>query len=110
MLAAQATPALSSTGLETGHYRVFTPPLSESRIEVDEDEEEYEMQDNLASIEDSHRRLPAPEPEPQASPQRPGGQQRHVRRLDRGASDNTRGNRNGSSGDIIDIPAFLRKR
>lgn len=111
MLAAQATPALSPTGMEMDHHRAFTPSPSESRIEVDEDEEEYEIQDDPAAIEHSHQRLPAPEPEPQASPQRPGGQQRHVRRLDRGAaSDNTRGNRNGSAGDVIDIPAFLRKR
>jgi len=106
--AAQATPSL----LETGRHRAFTPPLSElSRANEDEGEEEYELKDEPAAMEDSHQRLPAPEPEPQASPQRPGGQQRHVRRLDRGAgSDVTRGNRNGSPGDAIDIPAFLRKR
>ena len=111
LLAAQATPSLSPTGLETGHHRAFTPPSSEPRLDMDEDEEEYELEDEPAEIEDSHRRLPAPEPEPQASPQRPGGQQRHVRRLDRGAaSDVPRGNRNGSAGDVIDVPAFLRKR
>ena len=76
---------------------------------MDEDEDEYRLEDEF--MEDPHQRLPAPEPEPQASPQRPGGQQRHVRRLDRGAaSEVARGNRNASSGDVIDIPAFLRKR
>jgi len=109
-LAAQAAPSLSPAGLETGHLRAFTPPSSEPRIDTD-DEEEYELEDESVAIEDSHQRLPAPEPEPQASPQRPGGQQRHIRRLDRGAaSDVPRGNRNGSSGDVIDVPAFLRKR
>jgi len=57
----------------------------------------------------SHDRLPGPEPEAQPL-QRPSvGQQRPVRRLDRGA-DVPRGGRNAPSGDVIDIPAFLRKR
>jgi cell division protein FtsZ len=100
----------NQTLIETGHHRAFTPPPPEPRVDVDEDEDEYELEKEASAIEDSHQRLPAPEPEPQASPQRPGGQQRHVRRLDRGAADGARGNRNGSSGDVIDIPAFLRKR
>jgi len=106
--AAQANPSLA----ETGSHRAYNAPLSESRVQhIDEDEEEYEYEKDPSAIEDAHQRLPAPEPEPQASPQRPGSQQRHVRRLDRGAaSDVGRGNRNGSSGDVIDIPAFLRKR
>nr|WP_126549691.1 cell division protein FtsZ [Dictyobacter kobayashii] len=56
--------------------------------------------------------LPTPELEDQALRPRPDGQQRrHVRRLDRGAaSELSRGNRNTPSGDVIDIPAFLRKR
>jgi cell division protein FtsZ len=107
-LAAQATPSLSPAGLETGLHRAFIPSPSEPRIDLDEGEDEYKWEDES---DDSHQHLPAPEPEPQASPQRPGSQQRHVRRLDRGAaSDIARGNRNSSSGDVIDIPAFLRKR
>ncbi len=110
-LAAQATPPLSPAGLETGLHRAFIPSPSEPRIDVDEGGDEYRWEDESAAIDDPHQHLPAPEPEPQASPQRPGSQQRHVRRLDRGAaSDIARGNRNSSSGDIIDIPAFLRKR
>jgi cell division protein FtsZ len=55
--------------------------------------------------------LPAPQLEDQALRQRPVGQQRHVRRIDRGAaSEISRANRNTPSGDVIDIPAFLRKR
>ncbi len=111
MLAAQVTPSLSPLGLETGLHRAFVPSPSEPGIDMDEGEDEYKWEGESAAIDDSHQRLPAPEPEPQASPQRPGNQQRHVRRLDRGAaSEIARGNRNSSSGDVIDIPAFLRKR
>jgi cell division protein FtsZ len=60
----------------------------------------------------SHGRLPVPEPEAQPA-QRPSGDQRSqrpVRRLDQKGLDLPRGNRNPPSGDVIDIPAFLRKR
>lgn len=54
-----------------------------------------------------HDRLPVPEPEAQPSQRPPTTQQqRPIRRLDRDVS---RG-RNAPSGDVIDIPAFLRKR
>lgn len=60
----------------------------------------------------SHGRLPVPEPEAQpaqrpASDQRP---QRPIRRLDQKGLDLPRGNHNTPAGDVIDIPAFLRKR
>ena len=57
-------------------------------------------------------RLPVPEPEAQPA-QRPSGDQRPqrpVRRLDQKGLDLPRGNRNTPLGDVIDIPAFLRKR
>ncbi len=57
-------------------------------------------------------RLPVPEPEAQPS-QRPaadGRPQRPIRRMDPRALDLPRGNRNAPPGDVIDIPAFLRKR
>ncbi len=57
-------------------------------------------------------RLPVPEPEAQPS-QRPAAdsrQQRPIRRMDPKALDLPRGNRNTPPGDVIDIPAFLRKR
>jgi len=60
----------------------------------------------------SHGRLPVPEPEAQPA-QRPSGDQRSqrpVRRLDQKGLDLPRGNRHPPSGDVIDIPAFLRKR
>ncbi|HJT55548.1 MAG TPA: cell division protein FtsZ [Ktedonobacteraceae bacterium] len=59
-----------------------------------------------------HPRLPVPEPEAQPL-QRPAAdarQQRPVRRMDPKALDLPRGNRNAPQGDVIDIPAFLRKR
>src|SRR2546430_4932330 len=60
----------------------------------------------------SHGRLPVPDPEAQPA-QRPSGDQRPqppVRRLDQKGLDLPRGNRHPPSGDVIDIPAFLRKR
>ncbi len=59
-----------------------------------------------------HTRLPVPEPEAQPS-QRPASDprpQRPIRRMDPKALDLPRGNRNAPPGDVIDIPAFLRKR
>jgi cell division protein FtsZ len=60
----------------------------------------------------THGRLPVPEPEAQSS-QRPSNDQRPqrpVRRLDQKGFNLQRGSRNAPSGDVIDIPAFLRKR
>lgn len=60
----------------------------------------------------SRGRLPVPEPEAQPA-QRPSADQRPqrpVRRLDQKGLDLPRGNRNAPLGDVIDIPAFLRKR
>ena len=57
-------------------------------------------------------RLPVPEPEAQPS-QRPAADsrpQRPIRRMDPKALDLPRGNRSSPPGDVIDIPAFLRKR
>jgi cell division protein FtsZ len=66
-----------------------------------------------------HSRLPMPEPEAQPA-QRPSGDphdkssgyntQRPIRRMDPKAYDLPRGSRNVPPGDVIDIPAFLRKR
>ena len=60
----------------------------------------------------SHGRVPVPEPEAQPSQRPPGDQhpRRPVRRLDQKGLDLPRGNRNTPLGDVIDIPAFLRKR
>ncbi len=77
----------------------------------DLDEDPMEMPRTGAGS-STHGRLPVPEPEAQSS-QRPSGDQRSqrpVRRLDQRGLDLPRGNRNPPSGDVIDIPAFLRKR
>ncbi len=60
----------------------------------------------------SRGRLPVPEPEAQPAQRSSGDQrpQRPVRRLDQKGLDLPRGNRNTPVGDVIDIPAFLRKR
>ena len=98
------SPLPPSVSSETGRQRALTPPPLP--LEDEEDEEDYELEDRQSALES-----PLPAPEPDAQPLQRPPQQRHVRRLDRGAAaDMTRGNRNGSSGDVIDIPAFLRKR
>lgn len=74
-----------------------------------EDDEEY--QEEPSAPQPSH--LPVPEPEAQPL-QRPAAAeqrtQRPIRRMDPKALDMPRGNRNAPPGDVIDIPAFLRKR
>jgi cell division protein FtsZ len=67
---------------------------------------------DVLNVPSPHGRLPMPEPEAQPV-QRPSGdqhQQRPIRRMDPKAYDLPRGNRNAPHGDVIDIPAFLRKR
>jgi hypothetical protein len=82
--------------------------IADDLYDVDEDTgDRMEIQAPAA-----HPRLPVPEPEAQPS-QRPAAdarQQRPVRRMDPKALDLPRGNRNAPPGDVIDIPAFLRKR
>lgn len=73
-----------------------------------EDEEEYLEEPGTVQP----TRLPVPEPEAQPL-QRPAAEQRTqrpVRHIDPKALDMPRGNRNSPPGDVIDIPAFLRKR
>jgi hypothetical protein len=95
-------PALAS---DTARQRAISP--SALPVENDIDDNDFEL-DQEAGIENGHRDLPVPEPEAQPL-QRTPGPQRQIRRLDRGA-DLQRGNRNTPSGDVIDVPAFLRKR
>lgn len=82
----------------------------------DIDEEEYDDYDldeepvSPGSVPRGH--VPVPEPEDQPA-QRPSGdqrQQRPIRRLDPKVHGLPRGGRNTPIGDVIDIPAFLRKR
>ncbi len=77
----------------------------------------YDMDDDADDMEElmppvPPARLPVPEPEDQPA-QRPAAdsrQQRPIRRMDPKALDLPRGTRNAPAGDVIDIPAFLRKR
>ncbi len=121
--AGQHVPSLAS---DTGRQRVVAPPMPSDAnrslmtpppqaplvreampVMNDVDDDDFELDRDLPGM-DGHRDLPVPEPEAQPL-QRQSTGQRHVRRLDRG-SDMQRGNRNSPSGDVIDIPAFLRKR
>lgn len=69
-------------------------------------------QADVLEMMNGHRRLPTPEPEAQPA-QRPSSDQhpqRAIRRPDPKVLDLPRGNRGAPPGDLIDIPAFLRKR
>jgi cell division protein FtsZ len=75
----------------------------------------YEDEDELSEVEAPPARLPVPEPEAQPL-QRPAASadaqrgQRQIRRVDPKSLGIPRDNRNAPPGDVIDIPAFLRKR
>lgn len=97
------TPSLSP---EAGRQRIILPPPVSDEL----DEDEFEMEDDQADMEDEPQSLPVPEPEAQPLQRPVPGQQRHIRRIDRSGADLPRGSRNTPSGDVIDIPAFLRKR
>jgi cell division protein FtsZ len=76
-------------------------------------EEDFDMDNESGDVLEpviERTRLPVPEPEAQPS-QRPDFRpQRPIRRMDPKALELPRGNRNAPPGDVIDIPAFLRKR
>jgi cell division protein FtsZ len=82
---------------------------------IDMLEEDFDMDDESGDVLEpviERTRLPVPEPEAQPS-QRPASDsrpQRPIRRMDPKALELPRGNRNAPPGDVIDIPAFLRKR
>lgn len=87
-------------------------PMPAIRDDVSDDD--YSLDDDTDDREDMlpPARLPMPEPEAQPA-QRPAAdarQQRPIRRMDPKALDLPRGVRNAPPGDVIDIPAFLRKR
>jgi cell division protein FtsZ len=72
------------------------------------DDEEYSLDKDLPDSEMGSPGLPVPEPGAQPL-QRPQTSGRSIRGVDRN-SELGRGNRNAPSGDVIDIPAFLRRR
>jgi len=111
-------PAMPHDG--TAFNRYGTPPQVQEPVRQaiahDISEDMYNLGDepmgDSSPGSNTHGRLPVPEPEAQSS-QRPASdqrQQRPVRRLDQKGLDLPRSNRNAPSGDVIDIPAFLRKR
>lgn len=114
--ASSSSPALPPYSPDAGRQRGYTPPPPSIPMlgnDLDSDEDDLDIADNLVHPDMDELSLPAPELEDQALRQRPAANQsqRHVRRLDRGAaSELSRGNCNTPSGDVIDIPAFLRKR
>lgn len=93
------------------------PPVPPSRVDpmaYNDAQEIYEDADEVLEDEAPPARLPVPEPEAQPL-QRPAAveqqrAQRQIRRMDPKALDIPRSNRNAPPGDVIDIPAFLRKR
>ena len=118
---------------ETGRQRAISssPMREQVPMTSDVEEDEFGLEESALDMQptdepamgygnrgmrmdEQQERLPVPEPEAQPS-QRPSTGQpnqqqgRPIRRLDRGA-DIPRGGRNVPSGDVIDIPAFLRKR
>ncbi|GAC1429821.1 MAG: hypothetical protein PVS3B3_25870 [Ktedonobacteraceae bacterium] len=98
---------------DTGRQRAVMPLASDDLQNIDDDDFELDAAaldaESTGDAMHPHDRLPVPEPEAQPSQRPPTTQQRPIRRLDRGA-DVPRGGRNAPSGDVIDIPAFLRKR
>jgi cell division protein FtsZ len=88
-------------------------PVSVGRTDMRE--EDFDMDNDSGDVMEpliQRTRLPVPEPEAQPS-QRPAADsrpQRPIRRMDPKALDLPRGNHNTPPGDVIDIPAFLRKR
>ncbi len=76
----------------------------------DVDEDTGDRMEVQAQIPRSHLPVPEPEAQPSQRPAADSRQQRPVRRMDPKALDLPRGNRNAPQGDVIDIPAFLRKR
>lgn len=104
----QALPSRQSESSRQQHPLTPPPMVRESApMMSDVDENAFDLERDAVN---ENRALPVPEPEAQPV-QRPPSGQRHVRRIDRSASDLPRnGNRNTPTGDVIDIPAFLRKR
>lgn len=131
--------AQDETGYDTGRHRSVSSAMPSMREQMpmvsDVEDDEFGLEDSALDmqptdepamgamrygnrgmhVDEQPERLPVPEPEAQPL-QRPSTGQpnqpqqgRPIRRLDRGA-DFPRTGRNVPSGDVIDIPAFLRKR
>ncbi len=109
----QVTPPPLSMSGDPSYARGGTPPVQNMRdrsasLPTEADEEEYGLEQELPESEMGSQNLPMPEPGAQPL-QHPPTSGRAIRRLDRN-SELVRGSRNAPSGDVIDIPAFLRRR
>lgn len=97
---------------DTGRQPVVTPPPLSPREPAalsDFDEEVFALEKETA-LETGHKTPAVPVPESEAQPlPRPSQPRQKVRGLDRSATELSRGSRNAPPGDVIDIPAFLRK-
>ena len=101
---------------DVGLHRVAAPTVPNAReraarpTEPDDDEyvQEYASEKEPPESEMGARNLPMPEPGAQPL-QRPPTSGRQIRRVEKN-SELMRGGRNSPSGDVIDIPAFLRRR
>jgi cell division protein FtsZ len=95
---------------DTSRHRAVVPPPTPAPMDMGQDDFDLDAEPTNPGY--GHKSLPVPEPEAQPLQRPPSGTnpQRPIRRLDRPTPDQSRGNRNAPSGDIIDIPAFLRKR
>lgn len=106
----------AGTGRMPAIQPASTPPARiDPTMGYNDASEEFTEEDEVVEVaETSAAHLPVPEPEAQPL-QRPAASadqrsQRQIRRMDPKALDIPRGNRNAPPGDVIDIPAFLRKR
>ena len=96
-----------------GMYEQMRRPVNVGHIDVLE--EDFDMDNESGDVLEpviERTRLPVPEPEAQPSQRQVSDSrpQRPIRRMDPKALELPRGNRNAPPGDVIDIPAFLRKR
>jgi cell division protein FtsZ len=99
---------------DTGRQAAVTPPPLPARELAplnNRDEEDIELErEPAATMENGYKTPTIPVPESEAQPlPRPSQPRQKIRGLDRGAAELSRGSRNAPPGDVIDIPAFLRK-
>jgi cell division protein FtsZ len=107
----QVPPSLPMGG-DPNYQRSAVPPQNirdrGAALPTEPDEEEFSLDADLPDSEMGSHNLPVPEPGAQRL-QRPSTSGRPIRGVDRN-SELVRGSRNAPSGDVIDIPAFLRRR
>ena len=96
-------PSLSGEASRQRAVAPSLPPMPDMQDDYATPEKEY-------IVEPAPKNIPTPEPEAQLLTRPNTKQNRNIRGLAPGGPDLPKGNRNTPSGDVIDIPAFLRKR